>query len=104
MMKAKIIMADCVTISSLRLLTWSAITPPMSANSRMGMDAQNPTMPSQNAELVSCSTSQPWAMFCIQVPMLERKLPVQKRRKSDVGKKVAGPEEAEVAMAQGAGQ
>src|SRR5215470_11771234 len=42
----------------------------------------NPTTPSQKAELVSCKTSQPWATFCIQVPMLERKFPAQKRRKS----------------------
>ena len=46
------------------------------------MDAANPTTPSQKAELVICSTSQPWAMFCIHVPMLERKLPVQKSLKS----------------------
>src|SRR5947209_1025410 len=69
-------------MSSLRLFTWSAITPPMSAKSRMGNEAAKPTTPSQNAELVSLSTSQPCAMFCIQVPTLERKLPVQKSRKS----------------------
>src|SRR5262249_22041797 len=49
---------------------------------RIGIDEQKPTRPSQKAELVSLSTSHPWAMFCIQVPMLERKLPVQKSRKS----------------------
>src|SRR6185437_4544120 len=38
------------------------------------------------AELVSCSTSQPWATFCIQVPILERKFPAQKRRKSSCRK------------------
>src|SRR5215472_12001585 len=42
----------------------------------------NPTTPSQKAELVSFSTSQPWATFCIHVPILERKFPAQNRRKS----------------------
>src|SRR6478609_5825763 len=73
-------------MSSLRLLTWSAITPPMSAKARIGMDEAKPTIPSQKAELVSCSTSQPWATFCIQVPMLDRKFPAQKRRKSSCRK------------------
>src|SRR6476646_9332715 len=82
MAKANVISADCVIMSSLRLLTWSAITPPMSAKARIGMDEAKPTTPSQKAELVSCSTSQPWATFCIQVPMLDRKFPAQKRRKS----------------------
>ena len=79
--KARIIMADCVTSSSLRLSTRSAITPPKSVKRRNGMEPAKPTTPSQKAELVSTSTSQPWATFCIQVPMLERKLPLQKRRK-----------------------
>ena len=37
--------------------------------------------PSQKAELVRVRTSQPRAMFCIQVPTLEVKLPAQNRRK-----------------------
>ena len=75
------IMADCVTSSSFRLFTRSAITPPKSVNKRNGIEPANPTTPSQNAELVSVSTSQPWAIFCIHVPMLERKFPLQNRRK-----------------------
>jgi len=86
MAKANVISADCVIMSSLRLLTWSAITPPMSAKARIGMDEAKPTTPSQKAELVSCSTSQPWATFCIQVPMFDRKFPAQKRRKSSCRK------------------
>jgi hypothetical protein len=74
-------MTDCVTSSSLRLLTRSATTPPKSVKMRNGMDPAKPTTPSQKAEPVSESTSQPWATFCIQVPMLERKLPLQKSRK-----------------------
>src|SRR5262249_21398168 len=61
---------------------WSAMTPPIRAKSRIGTVEAKPTRPSQKAELVSCSTSQPWATFCIQVPTLERKLPAQKSRKS----------------------
>jgi hypothetical protein len=80
--KARIIMVDCVTRSNLRLFTRSAMTPPKSVKKRNGMDPAKPTTPSQNAEFpVSSSTSQPWATFCIQVPMFERKLPPQKRRK-----------------------
>ena len=60
----------------------SAMTPPKSVKKRKGMEPANPTTPSQKAEFrVSRSTSQPWATFCIQVPMLERKFPLQKRRK-----------------------
>src|SRR5215831_2416621 len=54
----------------------------MSANNRIGMVEANPTTPSQKGELVSFSTSQPWATFCIHVPMLERKFPAQNKRKS----------------------
>src|ERR1700694_623103 len=82
MMKANTIMADCVIISSLRLSMLSAITPPIRAKNRIGIEDAKPTTPSQKAELVSFSTSQPWATFCIQVPMFERKLPIQNRRKS----------------------
>src|SRR5205807_4804750 len=82
MMKAKIIMADWVAMSSLRLFMWSAITPPMRAKNRIGIDAANPTTPSQKAEFVRSSTSHPWATFCIQVPIFERRLPAQNRRKS----------------------
>ena len=58
------------------------MTPPKSVKKRNGIDPANPTTPSQKAELaVNSNTSQPWATFCIQVPMLERKLPLQKRRK-----------------------
>ena len=74
-------MTDCVTSSSRRLFTRSAITPPKSVKNRNGIDPAKPTTPSQNAELVSVSTSQPWATFCIQVPMFERKLPLQNSRK-----------------------
>jgi hypothetical protein len=42
---------------------------------RNGIAPANPTTPSQKAELVRVNTSQPWATFCIQVPMLERKFP-----------------------------
>src|SRR5258708_39388474 len=41
-----------------------------------------PPPPSQNGEFVISSTSQPWAMFCIHVPIFERKLPLQNSRKS----------------------
>jgi len=79
--KARSIITDCVTSSSLRLLTRSATTPPNSVKMRNGMEPAKPTTPSQNAEPVSRSTSQPCATFCIQVPMLERKFPLQKSRK-----------------------
>src|SRR5665213_2525447 len=83
--KARIIMTDCVTSSSLRLSTRSATTPPNKVNTRNGIDPAKLTTPSQNAELaVSVRTSQLCATFCIQVPMLERKFPLQKRRKSQL--------------------
>ena len=56
------------------------------------MEPTKETTPSQNGELVRVRTSQPRATFCIQVPMLERKLPLQKRRKSRLprARKMAG--------------
>src|SRR6478752_2774883 len=72
MMKAKTIMADCVTMSSLRLLTWSAMTPPMSAKSRIGELQHQPALG---------DVLHPGA---------------------DVGEEIAGPEEAEVTMAESA--
>ncbi len=82
--KAKIIMADCVNSISLRRLMRSAMTPPSRENASMGALEAKPTTPSQKAGLAgaSCSTSHPMATFCIQVPMLERKLPLQNQRKS----------------------
>ncbi len=74
-------MTVCVTSSRRRLSTRSAMTPPKRVKKRNGIDPAKPTTPSQKAELVSVSTSQPWATFCIHVPMLEGKLPLQKRRK-----------------------
>src|SRR5262249_16241784 len=49
---------------------------------KIGMVEAKPINPSQKAELVRWSTSQPWATFCIQVPTLERKLPAQNQRNS----------------------
>ncbi len=89
MVKAKVIMADCVTMSSLRLLTWSAITPPMRANSRMGIDAAE----ADHAQ-PECGVGE-----LQHEPALGDVL----HPGADVGEEVAGPEEAEVTMAQGAG-
>ena len=90
MMKAKTIMVDCVTMSSLRLFTWSAITPPMSANSRMGNDAAKPT------------TSQPESR--VSELKHEPALGDSLHPGADIGEEVAGPKEAEVTMAQSAGE
>ena len=40
-----------------------------------------PSTPNQSGELESCSTSQPCATACIQVPVFERNAPDQKSRK-----------------------
>ncbi len=90
MMKAKIIMADCVTMSILRLFTWSAITPPMSANSRMG-NRRGKAHHAQPECGVGELQHQP-ALGDVLHPG------------ANVGEEVAGPEEPEVAVAQGAGK
>src|SRR5258708_1117990 len=79
-MKANAIMVDCVIIIMRRGAEGSAITRPTSEKKSDGTEDENPTSPRRKTELLSCSTSQPCAKVCIQLPMLERKLPVQKRR------------------------
>src|SRR5262249_61361167 len=69
-------------LRGLRLFQWWGNTPPNRAKNKIGIVEANPIRPSQKAEFVRWSTSQPWATFCIQVPMLDRKLPAQNQRKS----------------------
>src|SRR5436189_172703 len=52
-----------------------------------GAVAINPSTPSQRGEFESCRTSQPWATACIQVPVFERKAPVQNKRKLRVAQR-----------------
>jgi hypothetical protein len=63
--------ALCSEIISLRLSTRSAITPPYGASSSTGIVCSAITAPSTAPECVSVSTSQDWAVICIQVPISE---------------------------------
>ncbi len=79
---ARIPTVDWVTSSSRRRSTRSAITPAKREKAITGTAREKATIPSQNGELVSCRTSQPCPIICIQVPMLETSSPNQSRRKS----------------------
>ena len=68
--------------SSWRRSTRSAMTPPARENRKIGISPRNASSPSRNGEPESCSTSQLWASFCIQVPMLEVQAPAHISRKS----------------------
>jgi hypothetical protein len=62
----------------------SATTPPISVKRRIGTSPRNESRPRKNADAVplSVTISQACATFCIHVPMLEMRAPVQRRRKS----------------------
>ncbi len=61
-------MQACTRIINRRLSTRSAITPPYGPSSRIGVIWTATSSPSAVPESVSVSSSQPWAMVCIQVP------------------------------------
>jgi hypothetical protein len=69
-----------VIISMVRLGKRSASTPPQTEKSRMGRNCRAVTTPSAVPLWVSVSTSQSWAMRCIQVPVLETTCPAAKSR------------------------
>src|SRR4030095_7396622 len=56
---------------------------------RMGSSPRNASSARYFAELVSSSTSQLCATFCIQVPMLDVHAPIQRMRKSRYDKAAA---------------
>ena len=78
---ANAIASDCVTSSTLRRSARSASSPPKRPKSRVGMNWQNVTIDTQNAEFVISSTSQLSATFCSQVPMFETRAPLQNSEK-----------------------
>ena len=63
--------------SSRRLSTRSATTPPRGPTTSMGRNWHAMTRPSQAPLPVSCSTSQPRATVCIQVPLTETSWPAK---------------------------
>src|SRR5215213_4459994 len=76
------IIVNCVNSSSLRFGKRSAITPPNRPSSSTGSAWSIVTLPSASGESVSFSTSQAWAIDCIQEPVFETTWPNQNRRKS----------------------
>ncbi len=64
-------MADWVAMSSLRLSTRSAISPPHGPMNSTGPNCSATVMLSMRALPVRWSTSQPCAIDCIQVPLIE---------------------------------
>ena len=64
-----------VAISSLRVSKRSTTTPPSGPKKVTGRNWQAVTRPSSVLLPVSCSTSQPWATVCIQVPASETAWP-----------------------------
>src|SRR5262245_60616192 len=72
-------------VSSSRFRSYrSATTPPTSVSSKIGSSPRNESRPRKNADDVPVivSTSQFWATFCIQVPMVEVNAPNHRTRKS----------------------
>lgn len=80
--KASANMPNCMTSISRRRSTRSAMAPPIKVNSSVGAAVTKPLTPSNQAESVISNTSQPSATVCIQVPILERKFPLQNTAKS----------------------
>ena len=72
--------ATWVTARMRRFGNRSASTPAIGENSRIGRNWSPVVMPSAPALPVSVSTSQSWAMRCIQVPMFDTSEPVAKSR------------------------
>ena len=56
------------------------MTPATSPKSVNGTKRQNASAPTASGELVSSTTSQASAMFCIHVPLTETIWPLKKRR------------------------
>ena len=76
-----IISSACVTTMVSRLGRRSARTPPYSASSITGRNCSVVTKPSANGDpSVIRSTSQAWAVVCIQVPVSEITWPIQNKR------------------------
>ncbi len=65
----------CAATMMRRLSTRSATTPAYRVNRSTGSDPAAVTIPSSMAESVSSSTSQPWAVDCIQVPTIDSRCP-----------------------------
>jgi hypothetical protein len=68
-------------MSSLRRSTRSAIAPPQGPSRSDGRPPAARTRPSEAAEPVSCSTSQPIAVCCKNVPLAETTCPAKNLRK-----------------------
>ena len=62
---------DCVPISSLRLSTRSASAPPHAPKTSTGPNWSPTVIPRSTALPVRLSTSQFWAIDCIQVPLMD---------------------------------
>ena len=75
-------MASWVAISSRRLGSRSAISPPYGASSSIGRNCSPVVMPTASAEwsVRMVRTSQSWATRCIQVPTLETIAPDSQSR------------------------
>ena len=72
--------ASCVAASSRRRSTRSARTPAKIDRRRIGAVAAALAAPSAKRESVSPRTSQPWAVACIQLPMLPTNAATMNRR------------------------
>jgi hypothetical protein len=66
----------CMTRSTVRLEKRSAMTPPTGESRSVGSSWSATVRPRAAPLSVSSSTSQAWAVVCIQVPMLEISEPV----------------------------
>ena len=79
---ASTIIAVCVHSTMLRLECWSAIEPPQIENNSIGAELDR--RDHSRAAISNCVisyTSQPCAVFCIQVPMSETNWPLKNSRK-----------------------
>ncbi len=80
--RARVNIPAWITSMSRRRSKRSAMAPPAQKKRSVGTVVINPFRPSSQAESVNSRTSHPRATDCIQVPVLERKLPAQKMAKS----------------------